>query len=120
MRNASLSLKLIAGFVAVALIAALIGALSYSNLKTVAEDGTVIFDEVALPIDYAAEVEVDALQIENQVRDYLLRKTKEEKATLSEDIVGLEKMLQGNIEKHRASTTTAKSRELMQEFQDVH
>jgi methyl-accepting chemotaxis protein len=113
-------MKLIAGFFAVALIAGLIGTLGYINLKALAADGTQIYDEVALPIDYAAEVETDALQIENEVRDYILMKSKEEKSTLSEHIVELEKVLQGNVEKHLASTTTAKSRELMQEYIALH
>jgi methyl-accepting chemotaxis protein len=119
-KNLSLAFKMIAGFVVVALMSALVGALGYTSLKKIGEDGSAIYDEVALPMLYAQEAETYALDIENEVRDYVLSKAQDDKKKFLEGITGLEKELQGKVEKHKAATTTAKSKDLMESFASRH
>jgi methyl-accepting chemotaxis protein len=120
MKNASLATKLITGFLALAILAALVGLMSYQNLKKIGDDGSSIYDEVALPILYAEDAEVDALDIENELRDELLENDKASKMEHAQKIVTLEKQLLETIEKFRSSTTSAKSHDLMEEFISEH
>ena len=120
MNNASLSFKLIGSFLLLALISALIGTLAYNNMKTVATDGTNIFDDVALPILYASSAEVTQEEIGNEIRDFIDAHNKDDKKKILEHINQLEKELSDEIGKHKAASTTAKAKELMDEFGSKH
>src|SRR5262245_5032690 len=101
-------------------MSALVGTLGYFSIKTISEDGLVIFEDVALPILYAQEAETYALELENELRDVLLVKVKEEKKKFTDHIMELEKLVMSTVEKHKAATTTAKSREMMAGFVSKH
>ena len=120
MNNASLSFKLIGSFLLLALISGLIGALAFNNMKTIAADGTMIFDDVALPILYATSAEVTQEEIGNEVRDLLDAHNKDEKKKILEHINVLEKELLQEMGKHKAASSTAKAKELMDEFGTRH
>ncbi|RPH48039.1 MAG: hypothetical protein EHM85_18240 [Desulfobacteraceae bacterium] len=79
-KNMKLGTKLICGFIAVALIGAIIGVFGILKVREIDEADTKLYQNVAVPLGQLANISVDFQRVRVNSRDVIYAKTKEAQA----------------------------------------
>ena len=69
--NLKLSLKLLSGFITVAIIAAIVGWIGISEMRTIAEDDAKLYEEAAVPLSHLQKISVAFQKKRIDLRDAL-------------------------------------------------
>jgi methyl-accepting chemotaxis protein len=114
--NMSLRKKLMSGFVLVALIAGVIGAVGIIELKRIEAADTLLFEKVTVPIEQLSNMSDAFQRIRVNVRDLIGASNSEERQRFEGRITELRKELGDNEDKFEKTILTDEGHKLFEDF----
>jgi methyl-accepting chemotaxis protein len=108
--------KLILGFVAVAAIAIAIGVFGISNMYTIGEADTHLFENMTVPLGQLAKMTEAFLRVRINVRDYLGKETSQDKAKARATILELKAKLETNASAYDALLFSVEGKKIFDGF----
>ena len=118
-KNIKLAVKVVCGFIIIALIAAVIGAFGISRIKEINQADTVLYERIAMPLGELADISTNFQRIRVNSRD-LIHASKEERAHFEKRITDLRKQVSDTAASFEKTIITEEARKLFAEFKSVH
>ena len=112
--------KLLAGFLATALIGGAIGIIGMLGIKTINDADRVMYQNMTLPIGYTLKMTEDFQRIRINVRDMVDANTENERREMETVITQLAKTLDENAALYEKTILKDTGRQLFRDFQDGH
>ncbi len=117
-KHMSIGKKLIGGFVAVALIAGVIGMIGISKIRTIGEADTMLYEKITVPTAQLLHI-YTSFQLIRVNALYLLRSTAiTDKARYADVIKGLQDVINKEADKYKATILTDEGRKLFAAFEN--
>jgi len=117
-KHMSIGKKLIGGFVAVALIAGVIGMIGISKIRTIGEADTMLYEKITVPTAQLLHIST-SFQLIRVNALYLLRSTAiTDKARYADVIKGLQDVINKEADKYKATILTDEGRKLFAAFEN--
>jgi methyl-accepting chemotaxis protein len=114
--NLKLGAKLMTGFVAVALIAAVIGSIGITKLKSIDEADTKLYQKITIPISQLQEISTSFQRIRINIRDMVAATDAAERKSYSDRIAKLREAINKNTAEFEKTILTEDGRKLFAEF----
>jgi len=118
-KNMKLATKVLSGFIVIALIACLIGALGMIKIKQIADADTVLFERVTVPVGELADIAVNFQRVRVNSRDLIHAVTKEKRANFEKRIAELRSQISEKSSSFEKTIITDEARKLFEEFKQA-
>ena len=115
-KNMKLATKVLSGFIAIALIACVIGVVGITNIKKIDHADTVMYEKIVIPLGQLSDISTSFQRIRVNVRDFAYAKTKEDRAKFETRIKELRKETSEVSGKYEKTIITDEGRRLFDEF----
>ncbi|WP_085813328.1 MCP four helix bundle domain-containing protein, partial [Geoanaerobacter pelophilus] len=114
--NLKLGAKLMTGFVAVALIAAVIGFIGITKLRSIDEADTKLYQKITIPISQLQDISTSFQRIRINIRDMVAATDAAERKSYGDRIVQLREVINKNTAEFEKTIMTEDGRKLFAEF----
>ena len=115
-----IAVKLILGFLAVALIAVAIGIFGVMNMYTIDEADTFLYEQMTVPLGQLAKMTESFLRIRINIRDYIGQDTAEGRAKARQTLESLERELDETSAAYEALLFSEEGRKEFNKFMQGH
>ena len=115
-KNMKLATKVLSGFIAIALIACVIGVVGITNIKKIDHADTMMYEKIVIPLGQLSDISTSFQRIRVNVRDFAYAKTKEDRAKFETRIKELRKETSEVSAKYEKTIITDEGRRLFDEF----
>ena len=117
--NMKIGVRLIAGFLIVAGISAIVGAIGISNASKMNEKADDMYAMELMGLSYIKEANIDLISIGRARSNFLLATSEDERAKHLASIAASTESLKANIDKGRPLFTSDRAKELFSQFDKV-
>lgn len=114
--NMKLGLKMILGFIIVAIIAGIVGGIGIYNICVINKNSTVLYENVTVPLTYTSEMAKLFQQIRVDTRNMLLEKDKEKIDEVYQEIEDLISQINDNADKFQKTIIAEEIKEAYKEY----
>ncbi|BCG46497.1 Methyl-accepting chemotaxis sensor/transducer protein [Citrifermentans bremense] len=114
--NLKLGAKLMTGFAAVALIAAVIGFIGITKLRSIEEADTKLYQKITIPISQLQDISTSFQRIRINIRDMVAATDAAERKSYGDRIVQLREVINKNTAEFEKTIMTEDGRKLFAEF----
>lgn len=118
-KNMKLATKVLSGFIAIALIACVIGVVGIVKIKQIDDADTILYERAAVPLGELADIAIAFQRIRVNSRD-ISDATKEERAFFEKRIADLQKETSEKSGSFEKTIITDEARKLFGEFKQAH
>ena len=117
--NLKIGTKLLSGFIMVALIAAIVGWFGISNLKSIAEDDTILYQQATVPLGQLQKISVAFQRQRINIRDALNTTDKQEVERYAQTIDDLSTLISEQLNAYEKTISTDEEKRLFEEFKET-
>ena len=119
LKGVKIGTKLVAAFVLVGVITAVVGFMGISNMSKINTMADTMYRQDTLGISYIKEADVDLIYIGRAEKNLLLASTPEQRAEYKGAIDEFEVKLNSNIEKAKSIISTDQGKDLMEKYKQA-
>ena len=116
--NLSVGTKLLFGFIVVATIGAIVGAVGILKINQIDRADTVMYEKVTVPLEYLARMSVSFQRIRINLRDSIESTNEDERKSGMDSIVRLRREIDDYSDKFEKTILTDESLRAFEEFKD--
>lgn len=116
--NMRIGIKLVSGFVLVALVTGLVGYLGIKNIDTITKADTQLYEKTTVPLDYIGTIATQFEQVMTFTRDIVMAEG-QEVAKVDKQIQDARAIMNQNVELYNKTITTDEQKEAMAAFQQT-
>ncbi|MBI5558592.1 MAG: MCP four helix bundle domain-containing protein [Deltaproteobacteria bacterium] len=114
--NMTLKGKLLAGFITVAVVAAIIGGVGVYNIRKIDAAGTKLYEKATVPLGEMAEISIAFQRVRVNARDIIAASTQEEREKFAGRIKELREVISKESDLFEKTILTDEGRKLFEDF----
>lgn len=118
-KDLKIGTKLIAAFVAVGIITAIVGYMGIGNMSKINDMADQMYQKDTLGISYIKEANIDLIYVSRDEKDLLLASSEEQRTQYKQSIEANEAKLDANIEKAKELISDEKGKQLLAEYEEA-
>ncbi|MBI5594348.1 MAG: MCP four helix bundle domain-containing protein [Deltaproteobacteria bacterium] len=118
-KSMKLATKVLSGFIAIALIACMIGGISVIKIKQINDADTMLYERVAVPVGELADIAINFQRVRINSRDLIHAATKEKRANFEKRIADLRGQITEKSVSFEKTIITDEARKLFEEFKQA-
>jgi methyl-accepting chemotaxis protein len=115
-RNMNVGMRLIAGFLVLSLLAALVGGIGIFNMSKLNDRAGTLYRTELLGVSYIKEAGIDLSHISEAIRNMLLASGPADRKKFSDELDRRRKSMKANLDKARPLFSSAEGRRIFAEF----
>lgn len=118
-KDLKIGVKLIIGFVSVALLAGLIGLIGVKELQGIKKDDIMMYQKVTVPLGEMGDMSVKFQRVRINLRDLVETNNPQEKQEIKETIKKLREGIGEHVKEIEKTVLTDEGRKLLEDYKDV-
>ncbi|MGE5389943.1 MAG: methyl-accepting chemotaxis protein [Deltaproteobacteria bacterium] len=117
--NMKIGIKLVSGFILVALVTGLVGYLGIKNIDTITTADTRLYEKTTVPLDYIGTISANFEQVMTATRDIALAPDMQKAGAIDQQIQAARATMNQNVELYNKTITTQEQKDAMAAFQQT-